>query len=102
MLTSIINLINCPQILNVQSPRKNDYLRNSDEDSDDEGPLLAATSSPHPVQTKAPPLPPSEDLAFHYDFSLDPEDEDLTDLLGPREIINEAIKTVEKTNNVRC
>lgn len=84
----------------MQSPRNNDYVRNSDEDSDDEGPLLAATSSPPPVQTKAPPLPPSEDLAY-YDFSLDPEDEDLTDLLGPREIINKAIKTVEKTSNVR-
>ena len=79
-------------------------MGDSDEDSDDEGSLLAAISSPHRVHTKTPPLLPSKDVTCHDGFSLDPEDDDLTDhdLLGPQEIINEAIKTVEKTNNVSC
>jgi len=74
----------------------------SDEGSDDEGSLLAAISSPHLAKRKSPLLPSSKDTTCQDGFSLDPEDDDLTDLLGPGEIINKAIKTVEKTNNVSC
>jgi len=95
-------VINCLQILDAQSPRKNDYVGDSDGGSDDEGSLLAAISSPYLAKTKSPPLPPSKDATCHDGFSLDPDDDALIDPLGPREIINEAIKTVEKTNNVSC
>lgn len=71
-------------------------MRDSDEYSDNLEPLSAAVSSPRPVQMKScQSLPDS-----HSDFLLDPE-EDVVELSSPREMINKAIITAKKTNDVR-